>query len=1358
MPIRASTTASLLPSNKRIFRILQRTDDGPIFKLSDSKSGKGVNLTYHNLYIYDPKDDGALMDGGSQLTEGVDYSATVTRSTTTSGQYDITLTALPTSNYKGTVKTFTTQVSNTDETHAADLATMVQTLELTKATGSTDPATYEYDAMPHNEPGFVFKDKNGTDISLTRGTDYEYSITKKDTQVQVYDSAKTTNLGAIDQGEYIVEVRGKGNYSGRFTSEDKGQRFTITPCELTKNNIIVSVSPKILNYTGEQRFPDVTVTYCYGTDRKTKKVLTPNTDYVAVPSESGQAPIKPGTYAVEIKGQGNFQNNVDFANSTLARAKNTDETDEAYAQYLRENPDLAHPDSIYTYKIVSTLDSATIYLGDEGASADTLGNPTKKGDGWKSAYTATYDGKSHKPAVKVVVDDSELKAYSASDSTTTNTGKYKVIYPDNGNINAGEGTIRIKGLNEYADEPEIVVTFNIAPKSISGATFKKPADKTYGMSNGSVNLGTEGTNITLSKSEVEITDTDRDKKLTMSETEDGDGDFYLKYEGNDKATDAAKVTAVGINNYEGELSQTFTINPLEMSTANGFAVAPIDPQSFTGSPIKPAFKVTFKTSTYLNDTDYEVVEDSYQNNVKVSTDNTMAEFQVKGKGNFTGTLTGKFKILQKSLLSGTVTYKLGGKEGTLARISNSHYSVEYTGKIVKPKPTLKDGYYELVEGEDYTLAWNYDANYGEKLIQITGKGNYEGVSAFLKFSVTKKPFNQSTLKLTSISEADFGKMTAEEQKSVLTTGSEVKRYYQLKDGTENVNAPAKDSDGKVVASDYTYKWTKASDSSVTENASPSHAGNDYTLTLTGAGNYTGEVSITADSTGKPLAVGASLDVNEIVDAAEKSGSDPNVTVPFLGTNMPVVTVDASKLTSADRSTGDVHGYNTNVAFAFTKADNTVDTTAKLVGPAYSEGKYVNGQEGQDYTIEYVDENGNALTSLPVGTSFRIRISAVAGSSRFFGSHTILNARTVAACSLSDLAGRSNVTVSDDKATKAYEKDSSSAATSKLTYAFTGGTITPALKPEFVPQAESTYSTTTVFDSTTDAHGKTKDSFAPVDLATYGFTYDTKNPDNNQVLAAAVNGNGTITLTGDGANFTNSTDIYYEITSHPVEKSDIKLDTARLKYTYDGTSHKDGITGAVSVVSLGQTLEEGTDYTVEFHQKEDCSDTKINVDNPGTAFTDAGEIYVKITKGSNTSGNFTIPADGLIADAHFTIEKRDLSNVVVTPTHKVNNNTLVAIPSDKENVYAIPYTKVLTTSDISATVKDSDDAVTIASTDYDVKGPDALALGPNTITVTAKDSGNYKGSQTATFYICLKALMRLTALTPAPCWKMVRHLH
>lgn len=35
-------------------------DDGPIFKLSDSKPGKGVSLTYRNLYVYDPDDAGSL--------------------------------------------------------------------------------------------------------------------------------------------------------------------------------------------------------------------------------------------------------------------------------------------------------------------------------------------------------------------------------------------------------------------------------------------------------------------------------------------------------------------------------------------------------------------------------------------------------------------------------------------------------------------------------------------------------------------------------------------------------------------------------------------------------------------------------------------------------------------------------------------------------------------------------------------------------------------------------------------------------------------------------------------------------------------------------------------------------------------------------------------------------------------------------------------------------------------------------------------------------------------------------------------------------------------------------------------------
>jgi fimbrial isopeptide formation D2 family protein/uncharacterized repeat protein (TIGR01451 family)/LPXTG-motif cell wall-anchored protein len=38
-------------------------DDGPIFKLSDTKSNSGVNLTYHNLYIYDPDNQNALTKG-----------------------------------------------------------------------------------------------------------------------------------------------------------------------------------------------------------------------------------------------------------------------------------------------------------------------------------------------------------------------------------------------------------------------------------------------------------------------------------------------------------------------------------------------------------------------------------------------------------------------------------------------------------------------------------------------------------------------------------------------------------------------------------------------------------------------------------------------------------------------------------------------------------------------------------------------------------------------------------------------------------------------------------------------------------------------------------------------------------------------------------------------------------------------------------------------------------------------------------------------------------------------------------------------------------------------------------------------
>ena len=52
-------------------------DDGPIFKLNDSKSGKGVSLTYKNLYIYDPSDSGRLTKGKLNYVP-VDLTVTVT--------------------------------------------------------------------------------------------------------------------------------------------------------------------------------------------------------------------------------------------------------------------------------------------------------------------------------------------------------------------------------------------------------------------------------------------------------------------------------------------------------------------------------------------------------------------------------------------------------------------------------------------------------------------------------------------------------------------------------------------------------------------------------------------------------------------------------------------------------------------------------------------------------------------------------------------------------------------------------------------------------------------------------------------------------------------------------------------------------------------------------------------------------------------------------------------------------------------------------------------------------------------------------------------------------------------------------
>ena len=114
------------------------------------------------------------------------------------------------------------------------------------------------------------------------------------------------------------------------------------------------------------------------------------------------------------------------------------------------------------------------------------------------------------------------------------------------------------------------------------------------------------------------------------------GQYTVTYKNNVKAG-TASVTVTGTGFFKGTIKKTFKITRVELASAK----LEYTKAAWTGKALKPAVtvkaKVNGKTVTLKAGTDYTV---TYKNNVKKGT----ATVTVKGKGNFTGTLTKTFTI------------------------------------------------------------------------------------------------------------------------------------------------------------------------------------------------------------------------------------------------------------------------------------------------------------------------------------------------------------------------------------------------------------------------------------------------------------------------------------------------------------------------------------------------------------------------------------------------------------------------------------------------------------------------------------------------------------------------------------------
>ena len=223
----------------------------------------------------------------------------------------------------------------------------------------------------------------------------------------------------------------------------------------------------------------------------------------------------------------------------------------------------------------------------------------------------------------------------------------------------------------------------------------------------------------------------------------------------------------------------------------------IAPAYYTGSEVTPEVTVTHSGKTLVKDRDFIV---TYHNNIEPSSYYNSPWVGIDGIGNYQEYVTKSFTINRADISSCTVTL--------------SNESLTYTGSSLRPNATVKSGDKELTLNQDYYVSYRNNWDAGTASAILTGTGNYTG-------SVTKD---------FTIKPLDISRYSAS-----------LSQYSYTSDGTE------KCPDVTVTYGDKTLATGTDFTVSYKDNVKEGTA----TVTITGAGNYTGIINTTFTITAAP---------------------------------------------------------------------------------------------------------------------------------------------------------------------------------------------------------------------------------------------------------------------------------------------------------------------------------------------------------------------------------------------------------------------------------------------------------------------------------------------------------------------------
>ena len=517
----------------------------------------------------------------------------------------------------------------------------------------------------------------GDELDLTGGKIevwYEYG------EPDIYDitADMVSGYNPDEEGEQSITVSYQGFYD-----------FFLATVKLPSDLTIEDIADQ--TYSGSAIAPDVVV-------KEGDNVLTKDTDYTVEYSDNTNV----GEATVTVTGIGSYSGtktahfNIvpkNISNVTIADISDQTHTgmaikpiitvtDGSKELVLNTDYTVAYSNNTDVGTAAVTITGTGNYTGTKQATFEIVAAPVSK-------FTVSaipdqiYTGNEIKPTLTVK---------DGSKALTVGTD-YTATYSSNTDV--GNASVTVTGKGSYAGATASA-TFKIVPKNISSANIATIASQVY----------------TRSEITPAITVTDGTQTL-LSGT-----DYSVSYTSNTNVG-TATVTVSGKGNYSGTKEATFEITAKDIITTT---VSEITDQEYTGFEIKPSVTVKDGATTLSEDTDYTV---SYSNNTDVGT----ATVTITGKGNYKGTTSVQFKIVEKPEIGFTV-------EPIDAQT--------YTGVALEPAVTVKDGD-TVLSSSYYSVEYTDNINVGTATVTVTGKDKFAGVVKTVEFEIVGKSIQSATV-------------------------------------------------------------------------------------------------------------------------------------------------------------------------------------------------------------------------------------------------------------------------------------------------------------------------------------------------------------------------------------------------------------------------------------------------------------------------------------------------------------------------------------------------------------------------------------------------------------------------------------